>query len=212
MAFQSIYYYTKIPDEIVDLIERDLTGTESRLYESTVGANSVGARRENIRNSFNTWIGTNHWIGGFMWHYVQRANRENFLYDLDCIEFENMQYTVYPEGTYYKWHTDSSIDTHYKPTLVGERPNSPGEEIEDFVAQETERIRKLSFSLQLSDPDTYDGGNLQIMNEGNSESYIVPREKGTIVIFDSRARHRVTKVTRGVRKSLVGWTLGPRWR
>ena len=38
---------------------------------------------------------TTHWVGGFLWHYVQRANRENFLYDLRNIDGESMQYTRY---------------------------------------------------------------------------------------------------------------------
>ena len=41
------------------------------------------------RNSQNAWIPTTHWVGGFMWHYIQRANRENFLYDLRCIDGES---------------------------------------------------------------------------------------------------------------------------
>jgi len=65
--------------------------------------------------------------------------------------------------------------------------------------------------LLLSDPETYDGGNLQLLDEGGS-SYIAPRKRGTIILFDSRTQHRVQKVTRGVRKSIVGWVVGPRFR
>ena len=43
-------------------------------------------------------------------------------------------------------------------------------------------------------------------------SYIAPRQKGSIMLFDSRTPHRVHKVTRGVRKSIVGWVVGPRWK
>ena len=74
-----------------------------------------------------------------------------------------------------------------------------------------ELVRKLSFSLQLSDPDDYEGGNVQIMDETGA-SHIVPRKRGTIVLFDSRAQHRVLKVTKGCRRSIVGWTCGPRWK
>jgi PKHD-type hydroxylase len=74
-----------------------------------------------------------------------------------------------------------------------------------------ELVRKLSFAMQLSDPDDYEGGNVQLMDEmGNA--YVVPRQRGSIVLFDSRTQHRVLKVTKGVRKSLVGWTVGPRWK
>jgi len=211
MALQSVYYYSKIPDEVIDLIERDLKESDQWLYDSRVGNGINGSVEESIRNSANTWIPSDHWIGGFMWHYVQRANRENFLYDINCIEGENMQYTVYKEGTYYKWHTDSSIDIHYKPQVVGDRNLDMNVIVDDHINKTCERIRKLSFSLLLTDPREYEGGNLQIMDERGG-SYIAPRQKGAIIVFDSRARHRVTKVTKGVRKSLVGWVTGPRWR
>ena len=72
-----------------------------------------------------------------------------------------------------------------------------------------EMVRKLSFAMQLSDPDDYEGGNVQLLDEAGN-SYIVPRKRGTIVLFDSRTQHRVLKVTKGTRKSIVRmdcWTL-----
>jgi PKHD-type hydroxylase len=117
---------------------------------------------------------------------------------------------VYGESEYYGWHNDSSIETHYKPVRKGNRGS--GQEITtDFINEKCERVRKLSFSLLLSDPDTYEGGNLQLLDSAG-KSYIAPRQRGTIILFDSRTQHRVMKVTKGVRKSLVGWTVGPRWK
>ena len=77
--------------------------------------------------------------------------------------------------------------------------------------ENVELVRKLSFVLQLSDPDDYEGGNTQLIDEGGS-TYFLPRKKGTMALFDSRTQHRVLKVTKGMRKSLVGWTVGPRWK
>ncbi len=84
-------------------------------------------------------------------------------------------------------------------------------DFEDFVNENCEKVRKLSFSLLLSDPDTYEGGNLQLLDECG-KPYIVPRKRGTIVLFDSRTQHRVQKVKSGVRKSIVGWVVGPRFK
>ena len=39
----------------------------------------------------------------------------------------------------------------------------------------------------------------------------MPRSRGTVSIFDSRTQHRVQKITKGTRKSLVGWCVGPLW-
>ena len=67
--------------------------------------------------------------------------------------------------------------------------------------------RKLSVSVQLSDPSEYEGGDLELMVNRN---YIkVPKEKGTIIFFPSYLTHRVTKVTSGKRNSLVAWFHGP---
>ena len=82
---------------------------------------------------------------------------------------------------------------------------------QDFMNEKLEMVRKLSFAMQLSDPDDYEGGNVQLLDEAGN-SYIAPRKKGAIMLFDSRTQHRVLKVTKGVRKSIVGWTVGPRWK
>lgn len=211
MAFQSIWHFTDLPTKIVDTIEEDLKiKYDPHLELSKVGGGGGGVVDTGIRNARNTWIPTDHWLGGYVWHYVQRANRENFLYDLENIDGESMQYTVYGKGEYYGWHTDSDLATHYKPIRTGNR--GTGEQIaQDFINENCEKVRKLSFSLLLSDPEDYRGGNLQLIDE-TGKSYIAPRQRGTIILFDSRTKHRVTKVTQGVRKSIVGWTVGPRWK
>ncbi len=207
MAFQSLWYFTDLPTKVVDLIEEDLADrfdpqmTDSRLHGDNLNKNK--------RNSQNAWIPSTHWTAGFMWHYIQRANRENFLYDLKCIDGESMQYTRYEEGQFYGWHTDQGLSTSYKPEASGESTGEARQK--DFISTNTEYVRKLSFAMQLSDPDDYEGGNIQLIDEGGN-AYIAPRQKGTIMLFDSRTQHRVLKVTKGVRKSLVGWTLGPRWK
>ena len=208
MAMQSVWYYTDLPVDIIEIIERDLTEVfDPRMEDSRLGGDALNKEK---RNSQNAWVPTHHWVGGFMWHYIMRANRENFLYDLKCIDGESMQYTRYSAGQYYGWHNDAGLATQYKPVAVGNRGNGQ-ETFQDFVNERCEMIRKLSFAMQLSDPDDYEGGNVQLLDE-NGKSYIAPRQRGSIMLFDSRTQHRVLKVTSGVRKSLVGWTVGPRWK
>ena len=206
MAYQSVWYYTDLPEDVVDLIDRDLTEKyDSQMSESKLMGDIVQTEK---RNSQNAWIPTHHWVGGFMWHYIQRANRENFLYDLRCIDGENMQYTRYKEGEFYGWHNDAGLAGQYKPVAVGNRAEGLAQ---DFVNEKCEMVRKLSAVLQLSDPDDYEGGNMQLLTEGG-DSYFAPRIRGTVIVFDSRCMHRVLKVTKGVRKSIVTWTVGPRWK
>ena len=206
MANEILWYFTDLPEDIVNIIERDLTENFDPNFQDSILYN--GNITKEKRNSQNTWIPTTHWVAGFLWHYVQRANRENFLYDLRNIEGESLQYTRYEAGQFYGWHNDAGLATQYKPQSVGNHYDGLAN---DFVNENIELVRKLSFSLQLSDPDDYEGGNVQIMNESRI-SHFVPRKKGAIVLFDSRAQHRVLKVTKGTRKSIVGWTVGPRWR
>jgi len=205
LAYQSVWYQSEIAPELVDILERDAV----EHFDEAMGDSRLhgDALNRDKRNSQNAWIPTTHWIGGFLWHYIERANRENFLYDIRNIDGESIQFTKYTEGQFYGWHNDAGLATHYKPQSVGNRAEGLAN---DFVNENIELVRKLSFLLQLSDPDDYEGGNVQLLAEDGS-SYIAPRKRGTVVLFDSRTQHRVLKVTRGCRKSIVGWVCGKRW-
>lgn len=206
MAFQSVWYYTGLPKEVVDSIEKDL----EKNFDSQMGDSRLmgDALNKDKRNSKNAWVPTTHWLGGFLWHYISRANRENFLYDLRCVDGESMQYTQYGPGEFYSWHNDAGIAGAYKPQSVGNRMEGLAN---DFVNENIELVRKLSFVLQLSDPDDYEGGNLQLLDE-SGQNYVAPRQRGAVILFDSRTQHRVLPVKSGLRKSIVGWTVGPRWK
>ena len=178
MAFQSVWYYTDLPEDIVDIIERDLTENfDPQMADSRLHGDALNKEQ---RNSQNTWIPTHHWVAGFLWHYVQRANRENFLYDLRNIDGESLQYTRYEEGQFYGWHNDAGLATQYKPQSVGNRGNGQ-ENVNDFINENCEMVRKLSFSIQLSAPDDYEGGNVQLLDEAGN-NYIAPRKRGCIVL------------------------------
>ena len=189
MAAQSVWYYTDLPEDIVEIIERDISQKfDWQMRESRLYGDEVDKER---RNSENTWIPTDHWLGGFVWHYVQRANRENFQYDLSHLQREALQYARYDKGMFYTWHTDFKKD------------------------DEEKLIRKLSFTLQLSDPEDYTGGELEVeVNSSDDPKKIVTldKERGTLGIFDPRTRHRINPVKSGTRKAIVGWAIGPRWR
>ena len=213
-AFQSIWYFTDLPKEIIGIMKKELLQNfekdidQSPVFVKNKTNQDAGVGFDKVRNSKHTWVSSSHWTGGFLWHYVERANRENFLYDLKCLDREIIQYTIYNEGDYYDWHTDGGLTTHYKPQFIGNSTDGVGN---DFYNQNTELVRKLSFSLQLSDPEDYEGGELELINE-IGESYLAPKTQGCLILFDSRTRHRVRTVTKGTRKSLVGWVLGPRWK
>lgn len=210
MGLQTVWYYSNLPDDIVDIIERECVDN----FEKDMESSSIGLGNGNInktkRNSENTWIQSHHWVCGFLWHYVNKANRENFLYDLTSFDSETIQFTKYGVGQFYGWHSDADHSSLYKPQSLSNN-DDPNIRVQDHLANQCNQIRKLSIVVQLSNPEDYKGGNLQLLDE-NNKPYIAPRKRGTVILFDSRTKHRVLKVTEGTRRSLVGWVVGPRWR
>lgn len=71
--------------------------------------------------------------------------------------------------------------------------------------------RKISLSIQLTDPEDYEGGELRFTTTQNPDSEEVKR-RGTVVAFVSYYEHEVTPITKGTRRSLVAWVEGPRWK
>ena len=101
-----------------------------------------------------------------------------------------MQYTNY----------DSSIEGHY-----GWHQDT------DFL-EEGYDARKVSVVIQLSDPSEYEGGEFQFYIEEEIVSPPQFKTKGTVIVFPSFLKHRVTKVTKGSRNSLVSWIMGPHFK
>lgn len=198
------WFDTKLPPEMVDLIEREFKAPS--LEQSELSQQGFVDTR--VRDSYQEWVQSSTWYGGLIWYYINRANRENFRYDITDIDQATFQYTEYHPGQHYSWHVDDSNDDHYRPeTLVSSAHNAGG----DFAYLGGEYVRKLSFSLQLSDPKDYRGGELQFY-DNDKDTFFASKDRGSMIIFDSRVKHRVRKVKQGVRKTLVGWVVGPRWK
>ena len=205
MANLVCWNFTELPSEVIDILERDIKKFDISTQTSGLMGNEID---HHIRNSKNTWIETSYWIGGWLWYYVSKMNRENFLYDIVDIDSGSLQYAHYSEGQYYNWHQDSDLDTHHKPEI---NFSSGDNRAQEEIIQAGEYIRKLSFTLQLSDPTDYSGGEVEFLDNSNKR-FLAPKQKGTMIVFDSRTRHRVRKVKSGLRKSIVGWVVGPRWK
>ena len=173
-----------LPDDILDSLCKQCESFEEAMEASTVKGNIVN---ESIRISKTHWIPTDHWISGVMAHIVREANDNLFKFDLTRWA-SKIQYTVYDgKGSNYGWHEDSMNSVFFE-----------------------NEVRKLSISLLLSDPEDYEGGELQLLSAGNMASYRAP--KGTAIVFPSPTVHRVRPLKSGIRRSLVGWYGGPGWR
>ena len=72
--------------------------------------------------------------------------------------------------------------------------------------------RKISFTIQLSDPKDYEGGDLQFFEGDKTKINPALREKGLLIIFPSYSWHRGLPITKGTRYALVGWVHGDHFK
>lgn len=149
---------------------------------------------DNVRRSkvsFHTPSENTQWIFDRLNSVIELIN--NRWYNFDINGYDQFQYSEYhsTNNGCYGWHSD---------LFLGPLPNNSYAE-----------TRKLSLTLLLSDPDTdFEGGELQFGHETTAESAKI--KKGTLILFPSFELHQVTPVTKGVRKSIVVWILGPKWK
>ena len=168
---------SEIPNNICDQIINCSNQIE---YEN--GLTQSGApdgRKVNIKFLYEEF----NWINALICGYGLFANCENFKYELSKCDIEGVQLSQYTLGQFYSKHVDFNGNPDTKS-----------------------HTRKLSMSVQLSDENSYDGGDLIIHHGG--EQYIAPKLKGTVIVFDSRLTHEVTPITKGERYSLVKWIHG----
>ena len=204
---KSFCHHATIPSDMMDIIEADL----SKTFDQQMATSKLMGNAEVLdkRNSKNAWVPTTYWLGGLIWHYFKQANDEFFHYDLDQIDGESMQYTHYALNEHYDWHQDEGLSNLYKPQAGG---NRGGElVVQDWVNNGCERVRKLTCILQLANEEDYEGGDTQVRDVDNTMATL-PKQRGTLFFFDSRLQHRAMTVKKGLRKSLISWAVGPRWR
>ena len=158
---------------------------EAQKHEKST-AQTFNKADSSVRSSDVAWLTGNEVIQNLLWTYVKTANDNAFKCQVENIC--QLQYTEYhaSQGGHYDWHTDTNWE------------------------EQGPRDRKLSVTVQLSDPSDYEGGSFEF-NECETPD-VSSRMKGTVLVFPSYLRHRVLPVTRGTRKSLVAWFEGPRWQ
>lgn len=89
----------------------------------------------------------------------------------------NLLFSRYRDGMYYGQHVDDAL-------MNGQRSD-------------------LAFTLFISSPDDYDGGEL-VLDQTGGEQWI-KADAGSLFLYPATSLHRVEPVTRGERLALVGW-------
>jgi len=113
---------------------------------------------------------------------MKQVNGNHFGYEGMTIT-EPAQFTEYPKGGFYDWHMDSEANCQFEPP-----------------------VRKISMTILLSPHNEFEGGDLEFLSEGSKPPQLL---QGQAIFFCSLLRHRVAKVKKGVRRSLVQWFGGP---
>lgn len=148
-----------------------------------------GVKDDNARRARVTWLEDapqTAWIGERLIEAVIDLNRRHFRFDLtDFSERSQIAWYTAADGGFFDWHADIG-DGH-------------------IAAR-----RKLTLVVQLSPPDSYDGGTLEVNANGHLRS--ARRARGCGFLFPSFVLHRVAPVTRGARYSLTTWIHGPQFR
>lgn len=147
--------------------------------------NNKGDVNPNVRVSDVKWIDFR--------HKLYRKIQEDILHLVNVFNVDwgfdiyqsvgSLQYTVYPVGGKYDAHHDTFQDN-------------------------VNVNRKISVSVLLSSDSEFDGGEF-VLADQKIKNF---RGQGSVLIFPSYMMHGVRPVTRGERKSLVAWVMGPAWR
>jgi PKHD-type hydroxylase len=153
------------------------------LDQTDAGISNESVVDNNIRICKIAWIKFNK-DTKFIYERISNAtislNERFFKFDLAGF-VENFQFTEYKEpDNFYSYHVDNLLN------------NS---------------MRKLSVTLQLTQEDQYEGGDLELFFE--QEPIKMKKNIGKLIVFPSHTLHRVLPVTKGTRHSLVGWVNGP---
>ena len=160
---------------------------EYQLKEGEVGSGGTMTTDYSIRNSGIAFLRSNDEANKWIFERLTRSiiNINQQFWNFDLTRIETLQYSQYEIGQFYKEHID----------MMYQGPNNAS--------------RKLSFSVQLTDPSEYEGGDVVIKSGDNS---VVHKNKGSIIFFPSYILHEVKPVTKGTRHALVGWVTGPAFK
>jgi len=158
------------------------TGEQYEPQDATIFSSSEA--KTDIRSSVVRWL-PDQWVRDLLFEYIKQANTNAFGVDVE--NQAEIQFTEYhgEQNGHYDWHHDINWNGS------------------------TNSDRKLSITVQLSDPSEYEGGDFEFDEVSTNADF---KSKGTVLVFPSYLRHRVLPITSGTRKSLVAWFFGPRWR
>jgi PKHD-type hydroxylase len=174
-----------VPQETCEQIVS--VGLSLELAQGSLHNNTTGERffDPHYRTTSVGWFKEHDWIRDLMHGFAEEANRD---WGFVLGDADQPQFAVYRRNDFFEFHKD----------LLRVRQGT---------------IRKVSVVLQLDPPQNYRGGQLEFLDD--DFGILVPRAfvaQGSVAVFSSLLKHRVTPVKEGERRSLTVWFKGPPFR
>lgn len=160
---------------------------ELKLGDGPLHNNLTGERfhDSNFRMTSVGWYGARDWIFELVCRYADLANND---WGFELTEADELQYAVYRKNDFFECH-------------------------KDMLRVRNGAIRKVSVVLQLDPPAAYRGGRLEFLDEDfglfRPDAFAA---QGSVAVFSSLLKHRVTPIKEGERRSLTAWFKGPPFR
>ncbi len=167
-------------DDIVTSEELEMFRTTLEQAEFIDGKTTAGWHAKLVKN--NQQLNKTTTDAQLLRDQVQTILKRNALFQSAVLpkKVHSILFSCYQVGMAYGSHTDNA--------LMGDQ---------EFWRAD------VSFTLFLSDPSTYTGGELVIENSDEERCYKL--KAGSMIVYPSSTLHRVETVTDGVRLAAVGW-------
>lgn len=177
------FYVTQIPSIVSEIAAREFEQLEPMDAQMNPEGNMMTDHSK--RHTIVRAADHWNWFGGIMYQCGLEANsKEEWNFYIDSQE--QVQFATYEEGMHYNWHIDT------------------------FLLSGKPLDRKVTVICLMNDPSEFEGGELQFNIGGQiMEAQL---KKGSVIAFPSFLLHRVTPVTKGVRKTAVMWLNGPAFK
>lgn len=173
-----------IPVELCDLLVKQIDMMPKK--NGYVVGDGTDIIDSELRNNRIAFLPENHWFEGIMLNHIYYAN-QLAKWNFEISGCQRLQYAEYKVGEKYDWHRDHDM----------------------YDSKHSEKdYRKLTAVCQLSDSTEFEGGGTFI---GDLKDSLL-NNKGDLVVFPSHILHKAGEVTNGVRKTMVCWAYGPKFK
>ena len=176
------YTYWHFPDAMTAEAAKKLIESleaQAKGEEAQIGGGTNSVVNKEIRDVKRVQLPSYRGIGATMAGMGMAANRQAWKFDV----------THSNQTDYLKYDVDGHYHAH----------------VDTFIQPNEKECRKLTVLMFLN--DDFEGGRLFLQN-GHSKIY-PPQAPGTCLVFPSFMLHGVEPVTKGIRRSIVTWLVGP---